>query len=121
MLHSRRKAEIEILSNVTNLQFAETFQRNSSEDKWLCSAEAYDVLLKRSHFPNSSNASSSLVQTNGSLSTLSRVARSVASSTPPNSHDQNQAASQSPVLRYLNSKISQIVVSSLARSNRFVA
>lgn len=121
MLHSRRKAEIEILSNVTNLKFAETFQRNSFEDKWFCSAEAYDVLLKHTHFPNSSNASSSLVQTNGSPSISSRVALSVASSTPPSSYGQNQAASRSPVLRYLNSKISQIMVSSLARSHRFVA
>jgi len=121
MLHSRRKAEIEILSNVANFQYAETFQRNSFEDKWLCSAEANDVLLKRIHFPNSSNASSSLVQTNGSPSTLSRVALSVALSTSPNSHGQNRAASRSPVLRYLNSKISQIMVSSLARSHRFVA
>ena len=119
MLHSRRKAEIEILSNVTNLQFAETFQRNSSEDKWLCSAD--DVLLKHTHFPNSSNASSSLVQTNGSPSILSRVALSVASSTPPSSYGQNQAASRSPVLRYLNAKISQIMVSTLAGSHRFVA
>ena len=121
MLHSRRKAEIEILSNVTNLKLAETFQKKISEDNWLCSAEACDVLLKRTPFSNSSNASSSLVQTNGSPSTLSRVALSVASSTPPSSYGQNQAASRSPVLRYLNSKISQIMVSSLARSHRFVA
>ena len=90
--------------------------RNLSEDKWLCSAEAYNVLLECTHFPNSLNALSSLIQTNGSPSTLSRVA--VRCSLCCFVYSFKLTWSKS---RYLNYKISRVMASSLARSHRFVA